>query len=111
MGVDDYATLSSTIGEPNHRALDGHPQRKRLDLFERDTRVKPDATFRGPESIVVAAAVSDEVPSRAVIHADRKVRGEYSFGLSQRIDHLGIDLRGGADSFDPRYCIFEYVQR
>ena len=92
--VDHHAALAAAVGETGHRALQRHPEREGLDLFERDVRVVADAPLGGAEGVVPAAAEGGEVPRRAVVHADREARHQALERVGQGVDDLGVDGRG-----------------
>ena len=109
--VDDHAALPAPVRDADDGALDGHPERERLDLLERHARVEADAALRRPPRGAVAAAVRLELARRAVVHAHGQRRHHALARLAQRVDHLAVDAGGLAHALHAADRILEHVHR
>src|SRR5205085_9010432 len=66
--IADHAALAAAVRDADGRAFPSHPRRERLDLVERDARMKADAAFGWPARDVVLHAIALEDLHVAAVH-------------------------------------------
>ena len=124
--IAHHATLRAAVGDPNDRALPGHPHRERFDLVERYRGVIADAAFARSARGVVLHAVAGEDLHHAVRHPHREVDRELALGRAEDPSHVWIEMelvRRDAELFkrdlprialgvvdDRRRCLHEFLR-
>ena len=95
--IDLHRALAAAIGQVHHGALEGHPERQRLDFVVGRVGMEADAALGRAARVVISASPGQERFSRPVVHADHqadlgRLAGEFQLSRSHRRRRKGARL-------------------